>query len=107
MYLGGLLLNKVLPAQGLKDIEINSTITRTLVASVMPTEIKPIAESVDLLHCPISPRFGSEVQEVTLLDMIDEGMAALKQLSAERGVLVVRDDDGTAGPICPPPLPTA
>jgi len=57
----------------LEDVEINSTITRTLGASVMPTEIKLIVESVDLLHCPISPCFGSEVEEVTLLDTIDEG----------------------------------
>ena len=64
---------KILSAQGLKDVEINSTITRTLGASVMPTEIKLIVESVDLLHCPISPCFGSEVEEVTLLDTIDEG----------------------------------
>jgi taurine dioxygenase len=88
---GGLLLNKILPAQGLKDTEINSTITRTLGTSVMPTEIKPIAEHKDLPHSPISPRFGSEVQGVTLLDMTDEAVAALKQLGAERGVLVVRD----------------
>ena len=57
----------------------------------MPTEIKPISEHVDLLHNAISPRFGSEVQGINLLDMTDDEVAALKQLGAERGVLVIRD----------------
>ena len=57
----------------------------------MPTEIKPISEHVDLLHNAISPRFGSELQGINLLDMTDDEVAALKQLGAERGVLVIRD----------------
>lgn len=79
----------------------------------MPTEIKLIVESVDLLHCPISPCFGSEVEEVTLLDTIDEGVATLKQHSAERGVRVMRDKVMTMAQQveftrrhCPPSLPT-
>ncbi len=50
-----------------------------------------ITESTVLTHRPISPRFGSELQGVTLLDLTDDGVEALQQLGAERGVLVVRD----------------
>lgn len=42
-------------------------------------------------HRPISPRFGSELPGVTLLDMSDADLDALQQLAAERGVLVIRD----------------
>ncbi|MGH1490384.1 MAG: TauD/TfdA dioxygenase family protein [Acidimicrobiales bacterium] len=48
-------------------------------------------ESSTLEHRPISPRFGSELDGVTLLDLTDSGVEALKQLGAERGVLVARD----------------
>ncbi len=46
-------------------------------------------------HRPISPNFGSELGGVTLLDMADDELEALKQLGAERGVLVVRDQKMT------------
>jgi len=47
--------------------------------------------STVLAHRPISPRFGSELEGVTLLGLTDDGVEDLKQLGAERGVLVVRD----------------
>ena len=48
-----------------------------------------------LAHHPISPRFGSELDDVTLLDMSDDEVDLLKQLAAERGVIVVRDQTMT------------
>ena len=50
-----------------------------------------ISESTVLTHRPMSPRFGSELKGVTLLDLTEDGVEALKQLGADRGVLVVRD----------------
>ncbi len=50
-----------------------------------------ITERTTLAYRPISPRFGSELEGVTLLDMTDHEVEALKQLGAERGVTVVRD----------------
>ena len=54
-----------------------------------------ITERITLAHRPISPRFGSELEGVTLLDMTDDEVDALKQLGAERGVVVVRDQTMT------------
>lgn len=54
-----------------------------------------IDEAIGLTHRPISPRFGSELEDVTLLDLSEQGIEALKQLGAERGVLVVRDQGMT------------
>ena len=51
----------------------------------------PIDEKSRFSHSPISPRFGSELEGVTLLEMTDDEVGALKQLGAERGVLVVRN----------------
>ncbi len=50
-----------------------------------------ISNSIILAHRPVSPRFGSELQQVDLLEMSDAEVAALQQLAAERGVVVVRD----------------
>jgi taurine dioxygenase len=50
-----------------------------------------IAERTSLTHRPLSPRFGSELEGVSLLDMANDEVDSVKQLGAERGVLVVRD----------------
>ena len=50
-----------------------------------------MADPTDLPHRPISPRFASELTEVVLTELDDDGVEALQQLAAERGVLVVRD----------------
>ena len=54
-----------------------------------------ITERTALAYRPISPQFGSELEGVTLLDMTDDEVGALKQLGAERGVIVVRDQKMT------------
>lgn len=53
------------------------------------------ADTPALDHNAISPRFGSELVDITLLDLDDDGAEALQQLLAERGVLVVRDQKMT------------
>ena len=45
---------------------------------------------------PITPRLGAELASgMRLLDLTDAEVAALKQLAADRGVVVVRDQDMT------------
>lgn len=44
-----------------------------------------------LAYSPITPKFGAELTDVTLLEMDDDQVDALQQLAAERGVVVVRD----------------
>ena len=57
----------------------------------MPTATQSNAGQIGLRQRPISPGFGSEIEDVTLLDMTPDAITALKQLGAERGVLVVRN----------------
>jgi len=54
-----------------------------------------ITERTALTYRPISPRFGSELEGITLLDMTDHEVEALQQLGAERGIVVVRDQQMT------------
>lgn len=51
--------------------------------------------TTELAHKPVTPRFGAELDGITLLDLSDEGIAALHQLAAERGVVVARDQHMT------------
>jgi len=50
---------------------------------------------VELSYQPISPRFGAELDDTVLLDLTDEGVDALQQLAAERGVVVARNQKMT------------
>jgi taurine dioxygenase len=50
-----------------------------------------LAERIELDCRPITPGFGAELDDVTLLDMSDGDVEALQQLAAERGVVVARD----------------
>ena len=51
-----------------------------------------MGSSTTLRHKPITPRLGSELAAGTqLVDMSDAEVTALKQLGAERGVIVARD----------------
>jgi len=51
-----------------------------------------ISQATDLPFVPVSPKFGAELgPDIRLLDLDDNGIEALQQLAAERGVLVVRD----------------
>lgn len=49
----------------------------------------------ELRYQPLSPRFGAELEDVTLTDMSDADVCALQQLAAERGVVVARDQTMT------------
>ena len=44
----------------------------------------------DLAYRAISPRFGAELEDVSLLDLSDDEVDELQQLAAERGVVVAR-----------------
>lgn len=48
-------------------------------------------EHLSLSYRAITPRLGAELIHVNLLDMSDAEVAALQQIAAERGVVVVRD----------------
>ena len=48
-------------------------------------------EHLSLSYRAITPRLGAELIGVNLLDMSDAEVAALQQIAAERGVVVVRD----------------
>ena len=50
-----------------------------------------MTESSALPHTPISPRFGAELDGVTLTELCADGVEALQQLAAERGVVVARE----------------
>jgi taurine dioxygenase len=51
-----------------------------------------VSQVTDLPFTSLSPRFGAELgPDIRLLDLDDNGIEALQQLAAERGVLVVRD----------------
>ena len=53
-----------------------------------------IQESIQpngLAHRSITPRFGLELEGVSLLEMSDDDIGALLQLAAERGVVVARN----------------
>ena len=45
----------------------------------------------DLAFNPITPQFGAELDDITLLDLDATGIRALQQLAAERGVVVARN----------------
>jgi len=63
------------------------TVPDTVIATVCP-----MASNTTLAHRTITPRLGSELAEGTqLVDMSDGDVIALKQLGAERGVIVARD----------------
>lgn len=55
----------------------------------------PNTDRTTLAHRPISPRFGSELEGINLADMTDAQVEAFQQLAAERGVMVVRDQQMT------------
>ncbi len=46
----------------------------------MPTAMQSNAGQIGLRQRPISPGFGSEIEDVTLLDMTPDAITALKQL---------------------------
>ena len=50
-----------------------------------------IVERTELAYEPVSPRFGAELTDTVLLDLDDDGVEALQQLAAERGVVVARN----------------
>lgn len=44
-----------------------------------------------LAYDPITPKLGAELTDTVLLDLSDDGVRALQQIAAERGVVVVRN----------------
>ncbi len=50
---------------------------------------------MQLAYDPLSPRFGAELADTVLLDLSDDGVEALQQLAAERGVVVARNQKMT------------